>query len=766
MRIECNQIRLIRQGLFTLALVINLISYGQIKGYVKDSLSGEPLAEAMVIGANMNGTTTDSNGYFKLDGTFPISVSLIGYQETKFESALPDGAYPIGIEASMLNTYIVSVTREESAIKYATGSLLAIKPDLIRKTNPTSMTETIERVVGVVVVDQQPIIRSGSGWSYGAGSRSQVLIDGAPILSGDAGQPLWTFVPLEESMGIEILKGASSVTYGSSGLNGVINVSTRPKNWNKKTYVSQTFGFYQPKERSSEYWSNDEHGVNNFSIYHQGKNDKIKYKFSSFGLLDDGFREGDFDQRLRLGAGIERNVKGNKDSYYGVNSSFQFGNSGSFLLWDSYKNNYNILNGDLTKTKSIRLRLDPYISISNQDKGLTHKVIGRWLKVKNEVENEEANSNQSNESDFMYLDYQVTKKFKSRTQIITGLTTSFSQTNSPLFGGKQQMNNEAIFVQTKKSWDNVRILAGLRLERYQLNQNSIFKPIGLLGLNANLSKHTFFRATWGQGFRYPSMAESFISTNVGPVTIFPNPDLKPETGWNAEIGIKQGWTLGGVTGYADLALFMMKFQDYIEFTFAQWADPLTSSNFGIGFKSINTGDAQVLGADLATYFKGKANTVEISGYIGYTQTLPQSKSPLLAVETDFSGNPMTYTSTSSNSNGAILKYRSRHLLKAEMDFNFKNGFFCGVSGRHVGAMENIDTAFVSFPISLSVPGIDSAMSKNLTRYNRFDFRVGHRFSELVEMSLIINNVFDVAYMTRPALMGRPRTISLRIGLNL
>jgi iron complex outermembrane receptor protein len=46
------------------------------------------------------------------------------------------------------------------------------------------------------------------------------------MMSADAGNIKWQFLPLENLAQVEILKGASSVLYGSSALNGVINFRT------------------------------------------------------------------------------------------------------------------------------------------------------------------------------------------------------------------------------------------------------------------------------------------------------------------------------------------------------------------------------------------------------------------------------------------------------------------------------------------------------------------------------------------------------------
>ena len=71
-----------------------------------------------------------------------------------------------------------------------------------------------------------------------------------------------------------------------------------------------------------------------------------------------------------------------------------------------------------------------------------------------------------------------------------------------------------------------------------------FYPVFRAGAHYELQKYTHLRASFGQGIRYPSVGERFTSTSVGALNIFPNPTLKPETGWAAEIGIKQGVKMG------------------------------------------------------------------------------------------------------------------------------------------------------------------------------------------------------------------------------
>ena len=53
--------------------------------------------------------------------------------------------------------------------------------------------------------------------------------------------------------------------------------------------------------------------------------------------------------------------------------------------------------------------------------------------------------------------------------------------------------------------------------------NDKIVPIFRTGINWQAADYTFLRASFGQGYRYPSIAEKYASTTLGSVKIFPNP---------------------------------------------------------------------------------------------------------------------------------------------------------------------------------------------------------------------------------------------------
>ena len=129
-------------------------------------------------------------------------------------------------DSEQLKTVVVSAGRFEQNLEEITVSMEVMKPSLIENKNTTNIETAIDQVPGVNITDGQANIRGGSGWSYGAGTRVLVMVDDMPLISGDAGQAQWSLIATENINQVEIIKGASSALYGSSALNGVINIRT------------------------------------------------------------------------------------------------------------------------------------------------------------------------------------------------------------------------------------------------------------------------------------------------------------------------------------------------------------------------------------------------------------------------------------------------------------------------------------------------------------------------------------------------------------
>jgi iron complex outermembrane receptor protein len=249
-----------------LLLAIFSASYSQkplvIKGVISDSVSGEPLIGASISVDEKSGTISDAGGHYILlteGGVISVICRYLGYQP--FRQTVYAGSRDTIIlsvkmvrSVTVLDEIVVSASRYEQKLSEVLVSLDIIKPERISNNSITSLDNIIAQTPGVEILDGQPGIRGGSGYSYGAGSRVLVLMDDLPILTGDVGDVKWDYLPVENIAQIEIIKGASSVLYGSSALNGVFNIRTAYPKSEPETRLSTFLGVYLDPGRSETVW--------------------------------------------------------------------------------------------------------------------------------------------------------------------------------------------------------------------------------------------------------------------------------------------------------------------------------------------------------------------------------------------------------------------------------------------------------------------------------------------------------------------------------
>ena len=88
----------------------------------------------------------------------------------------------------------------------------------------------------------------------------------------------------------------------------------------------------------------------------------------------------------------------------------------------------------------------------------------------------------------------------------------------------------------QKLGERLNLSVGTRYEHFSINDSTAAKPVFRAGLNVQAAEATWLRASVGQGFRFPTIAEKFIRTGLGPLQVYPNAGLRPETAINIEAG--------------------------------------------------------------------------------------------------------------------------------------------------------------------------------------------------------------------------------------
>lgn len=708
------------------------------------------------------GTISNADGTYNLElalGTHTVTFTHTSYSYQQHSVSGTAGRVVVldvvlQPKAELLNTVVVSTSRFNQRLSEVTVSMEVLKPEFIEKNGNTSIEQTLDRVSGVGMIDGQPNIRGGAGYSYGAGSRVMVLVDGVPILSGDAGFPSWGFLPVENISQVEVIKGASSALYGSAAMNGVINLRTAYPTSEPLTRLRFFSGVYMnPRDNLTDsvlsingtdttflekaWWGNTYPTFSGVSASHRQRFGRFDLVAGTYWLTEDNFKMGDYNRKGRFH--LNTRYRPSTSMSFGVNGTYERSQSSTFFLWRGLGPDlYKPLPNTMTDNDGHKFTLDPFMTVFGKH-GSRHKLMTRWYSNHNRTD-----QNQDVLSDLYYGEYQFQHRFDSIGLTLTsGVAASYATVVAQLYTVDSLFSvNTGFYVQAdERVGTRLNLSGGARYEINYLDSVTESRPVFRLGANYRLAKATFLRASWGQGYRFPTIAEKFVRTKVGQLEIFPNDSLQSETGWTAEVGVKQGLAFSRWQGFADVALFWQEYQNMMEFTYGGASGKL------YGFQSINVGATRIAGIEIGLMGTGVIGPVPLDISTGYTFIDP--------IFIDFDSVADFHSSADYN----VLKYRFRHTFKADVETRLRR-LAVGASARYYSFMEAIDRVFEIF-----IAGIADFREQNDNGDWVFDTRLGIEVGD-AELWLIVSNVFNNEYTLRPALLEPPRNIVLRLNYDL
>lgn len=666
-------------------------------------------------------------------------------------------------------TVYVRAARFEKNIEEVSISMEVLRPALIANKGLANLEQAVNQSPGVFTMDGQVSIRGGGGYAYGAGSRVLLVWNGVPMLSPDIGDVKWNAVPMEHAEQIEIIKGASSVLYGSGALNGIIAMNEKDAPLEGTVSLKVQNGIYGNPPRASMKWWDTPPTFQLVDVYAAKRKENHAFTLGVNVFRDKGYREGDHEQRARIHGTYAYFFKNIPQLKAGLSFHVQAQEEGVFILWRNDSMCLQALENTLSEQRALRLSLDPYLLYISKNK-VKHALRTRYYVTTTGSSTALVDASLGQ---MYYTDYQASKKFKY-LDLSFGATSNVSQVTSYIFGNHLS-KNFSLYHQAEWSKGKLDLQAGLRLEYCQLNnetpetnfnwvgQTLPVYPILRFGGHYALQKSTHLRASFGQGIRFPAVAERYISTSVGGLRIFQNPDLLAERGWAAELGLKQVVVIGAWKALLDVAGFINAYDNMTEFAFGVFKPDtmafLQTTNPGainylynwVGFQAQNAERARITGIEFSMNSTGKIGEVEVLTLLGYTYMNP------LSLNTD-----TTYLATFSDTTGSMLKYRFKHLAKADIELNYKK-FGIGISGRYNSYMRNIDLAFEEGIIDTEIL---VGMAQYRAVFNKgvpvFDLRFNYAFSEQFKCNLILNNFTNAEYVTRPGAVQAPRNFVVQL----
>lgn len=762
-----------------------------IKGFVTDSTTTDPLVGAEVYVNGKLSAQTDFNGSYTLStaaGNYTIIFKALGYPEKVNPITLkPAETLVLNIALSSVaqttGFVVVTGSQYEKRINEETVSIDIIKDYIIKNNASPSLSDVVGRTPGVSILDGQVNIRGGTGYAYGVGSRVMMLVDGMPMVRGDWGDINWNFIPLENIDQVEVIKGASSVLYGSAALNGVISVRTAwPTSEIGETRV-QLYNtvYFNPAEKSMRWWRKSEQPFATGGFFNHRR--KIKNLDLVIGgninnmnsyLAENDSRQARFTINTRIHS---KKIEG---LIWGINTNFMYNRLGRVIFWanttdGAYKPfGAGTPNSVSSDESYFNISVDPTISYANK-RGGKHILRTRFYTVSFIREN-----NFNNYNNLFFAEYQYMKKFKWNGVLTTGLAGSTGLTLSTNIGNATANTYYGgIYAQYEQKLldDRLALVGGVRYETNVftpprvIGNNTVPEgfsivdfsiPVFRFGLNYALNEGNNIRASWGQGFRSPSIIERYVTASLGALNFFANPALRPENGWNAELAYKKLIVKSNIEAYFDVSLFWNEYYDMTEFVFGAHSvtDPLTGvTTTGIGFQNQNLQRSRIAGFEVSGNGEWKINkNSKLRFFGGYTYLYPgdlNADTTLRNVGNYFSSMFGSIFSVDSEDAARMLTYRINHTFKLDLEYEYKR-FKAGVVINYTSFMNRIDPVFEAF-----IPGLQTYRVENNTGFWVFDSRVIYEINKNSSVGFVFRNMDNKIYSTRPGLFDAPSNLTVQ-----
>ena len=778
-----------------------------LSGTIRDKETDEPLVGASVVTEDGKGVTTDLDGKYSIKlpkGEYSITYSFIGYDPKVKDIDLTSGApikkdVNLGMKSEQLDIVVVSASQYQKSIAEETVTMEVVSKALIQNTNATDLGEAIDKTPGVTIQDSQVSIRGGSSWSYGVGTRTAVMQDGVSLMSADLGEPQLKQAPLENVEQIEVIKGASSVVYGSSALNGVVNVITSwpksakpvttvtafqkiydnpPDLYSDDTYTSKVDSagtlvdttIHYPSD-TLKWWDGDMvRGASGINFNHARKIKNLDLIVGGNFLHHKSFLQAADETRGGLNFKTRIHDKAHPGMNYGINGNIVYEHSGRFFLAEN-PNEGALRSAIPSSDRYLRANLDPHFHSLNE-KGFKHSLETRYMYIMRISQNPETTPHAKSHQ--IMVNYQFQKLWK-KWSITTGIPVNLGLSRSNLYSGLRVSYSGAIYAQGEFKTKRLSAVAGLRYEIIGIDDfTETSSPVFRSGINYQFGKATFVRASVGQSYRIPTIAERYLDDDLNPeVRVIPNPNLTAERGLSAELGLKQIVAVSKWQAYLDFSYFYQQYKDLVEYGFVSQQtrpdlfDGLPPS-YIIGLYPQNVSNALITGFEVGLASRGKIGPVKLTALIGYTYNYPVNLDSARNYGADqYLEEFFTYLvdrmEPDNPDTEKLLKLRPRHLVKGDIQLGYKKASV-GVSiiyGSYPEFIPITETTAVDF-----ISGEFGATQRYSDDHEKgdliFNLRASYQVLEQLKVSFIVNNLTNKIYAYRPSKVEPIRNFTLQL----
>ncbi len=746
------KIRSFRQLFLMLACLLLLMpqlsaapgELGKIEGRAINHHTGSPIANAnILIRGTFIGAATDQQGRFVIEkikpGTYLVVCSAIGFRKQELTVTISPGEkntieFRLEETAVQLRDIVVTASKFSQAIEDVPVTINVVKPEDIAIRNSVSLDQALQYVPGVQTAGNNISIRGSTGFSAGLGTRTLILLDGVPFLSGDEGSADFTAVPVAEIEQVEVMKGAGSALYGSSAMGGVINIITKkPDPDTSHVSLSLYSGIYSQPSYPQWQWNNDRRMFRGSAFHFISTIFGIASSISANYHKNDNFKENADYYYWNLYGKFRLQL--NPGNNWLIQTGWLDANNGGFVYWkdlDHALQSGSDLPDRYSRTASKIFYLN---SLMTQTMSSRFYYRLRFNFQRNHAEDSEfarpgmhpATTGTIRESFARVLGHELQLGYQPsiRHNLTCGWELTINRVQAIHYGRRQIANGSLYLQYSLQPRHNLKLDIGARWDGErgeEIAQVSQFNP--KIGINYQFWNDNIWRLSAGKGFRTPTIAERFISTFSNQILVQPNPWLKPERSISLETGFRHHFNS---VGYLDVSCFLNDFANLIE-------PQLQPNEAVVRFQNITRARIYGLEAGQQLSFLNRRLTFDFA----YTFLHARDLSRLI------------YGVPNPDYNQP-LKYRPSHLLSARGQYQWQS-WFCGIDFRYISKIQRVDRL-------TNIPDLEKQVPAYVT-----DIQLGIQKPNY-QVMFIVNNVFQYYYFISPGNLGDLRNYTIQLNWN-
>ncbi len=393
------------------------------------------------------------------------------------------------------------------------------------------------------------------------GEHIKLLVDGLPVTGRVGGIIDLGQINSGNIEQIEVVEGPMSVVYGSNAMAGVINIITKTPDpssvYAQLQAYYETVGIYNISGAASTSFRNQSISLNIGRNFNNGwspdKNSRSKYYKPKEQYT------GDFTykyQAKKISFSAQSNIMREQlRDLDDVHTSFVNVTNDSAYITYLASDYYYFTTRSNSQTSFIykpnnrsALQIQAGYSYYNKSKKCMLKDLVTLH------ENLASNASLSDTSIFHMIPLRAVYSniFNNKYEIQSGIDYNYEQSQGERTGGEQNITDAALFSTfIYKPYRNFSIQPGLRVI-----YNSDFEAPLVYSMNVQYNIGRFnLRASYGKGFRAPSLKELYMEFVDNNHHIFGNEDLKAETGVNISFSAGASFNPGSVRLIPSFSLF-------------------------------------------------------------------------------------------------------------------------------------------------------------------------------------------------------------------